>query len=109
MPWKQIYYMIEGMEALQLVRSVKVILKDLVVLFLTLKSLVLIPLELLLPNAVFKKLIIKHNAIRELRNTLELYSFNEYSIYQDLDALSKQLNRFVLERKVDGIETISVS
>jgi len=76
---------------------------------LTVSHIPTLSLELLLPNAVFKKLIIKYNAIRELRNALELYSFNEYSIYQDLDALSKQLNRFVLERKVDGIETISVS
>ena len=63
-----------------------------------------LPLEDILPNCTFKKIIIKNKYKNSLRKILELYSINEYSIYQDLDSLSKQLNRFVLERNVDKIQ-----
>ncbi|MGF7040084.1 FRG domain-containing protein [Mucilaginibacter lappiensis] len=62
------------------------------------------PLNEILTKASFIKLVIKHTAIGTLRKVLELYSLNEYSIYHDLDALSKQLNRFVLERKIDDLK-----
>ncbi|WP_186292605.1 FRG domain-containing protein [Mucilaginibacter corticis] len=55
------------------------------------------PLEEILLNSKFKKLIIKKKAIPEIRQILTLYSVNEYTIYQDLDSLSKNLNRFIIE------------
>lgn len=55
------------------------------------------PLEDCLPQAKFIKLVIKKKAIKEMREILTLYSINEYTIYQDLDSLSKNLNRFIIE------------
>lgn len=63
------------------------------------------PLDKIIVNAKFTKLIIKKDAIPEIRKVLTLYSVNEYSIYQDLDSLSKQLNRFIVERRQDSIKT----
>lgn len=63
------------------------------------------PLNLLVANSQFCKIILKKEAIPNFRKVLELYSINEYSIYQDLDALSKQLNRFVLEHNINSLKS----
>ncbi|MBD1364436.1 FRG domain-containing protein [Mucilaginibacter sp. ZT4R22] len=62
------------------------------------------PLNELLPNNTFIKIVIEYQSIKKFRDALELYSVNEYTIYQDLDALSTQLNRFVQERKPQNVE-----
>jgi hypothetical protein len=61
------------------------------------------PFNELVPDMMFKKILIKKNAIKSIRKVLELYSVNEYAIYQDLDSLSKYLNRFVIERNFDEL------
>lgn len=45
------------------------------------------------------KIIIKNDAKHKIQKTLELFNLNEYSIYNDLDNLSKYLNRFASKRK----------
>lgn len=69
-----------------------------------------VPLDQSLDTVSFKKITIQDNSIPSLRGALNIYSINEYSIYQDLDALSKQLNRFATERNSKrGIEETIVN
>ena len=48
----------------------------------------------------FKKLIISKDCVSSIIKTLEFYGINELSINQDLENLSKYLNRFVLQKNL---------
>jgi hypothetical protein len=61
------------------------------------------PLEKLLVDSNFIKLRIKKNSKENIQKNLEQYGINEFSIYQDLDNLSKYLNRFMVSKQIDDI------
>lgn len=61
------------------------------------------PLEKLLVDTSFIKLRIKKSSKENIQKNLEQYGINEFSIYQDLDNLSKYLNRFMVSKQIDDI------
>jgi hypothetical protein len=62
-----------------------------------------VPFDELYNNYEFKKILIKRRSINNIRKVLEMYSVNEFTIYPDLDGLSKYLNRYVLDHKIGDL------
>lgn len=56
------------------------------------------PLENKLKNRLHK-LIIRKEAVTDIRHSLEFYGVNKVSIYQDLDSLSAHLNDYITRAK----------
>ena len=61
------------------------------------------PFNELMSNYNFVKFKIKKKGKLNIQHSLEQYDINEFSIYNDLDNLSKYLNRFILKREIDEI------
>lgn len=56
-----------------------------------------IPLEETSESHRLNKFIIGKNCIAEIKQKLDLFGVNEFSIYPDLDGLSKYLNSYILD------------
>lgn len=62
------------------------------------------PFDELVDYFKFHRIIIPAKSKYEIQKCLELYGINEYSIYQDLDSLSKYLNRFIINNDTSRIK-----